>query len=157
MRDDERERWATYVRDIADRMGLKDWTITVPGAPPEDHDDASTRMSYGRKVARVYLPDSFRHETPEEQRDIIVHELVHPHFAAMDGMAEDWLDSDRYVAFLRMFEYGVDAMAAVIAPHMPLPLTFLNPETAPMGRQQPKPVETAPKPKPKPKGTKPAK
>ena len=128
MTDAEREKWSAYVRDIADRIGLKDWTITVPGTPPRDHADASMWMCYGRRVARVHLPDSIRHEPPEEQRDIVVHELVHLHFAAMDGTVTDWLDEDKGKAYNRLFEYGIDAMAAALAPHMPLPLWAINRE-----------------------------
>lgn len=122
MTDAELDRWRAYVRDVADRMGLKDWVVEVPGAPSVGRSDASVVMVYGRKLARIGLPDSIRHEPAEEQRNTIVHELVHLHFAPMDGMAEDWLDAGQYKAFLRMFEYGVDAMAAALAPHMPLPL-----------------------------------
>lgn len=167
MTEAERGRWLTYVRALADRMGLKDWTITVPSGPPVGQSDASTWMCYGRRVARIHLPDSFVHESPEEQRDTIVHELLHLHFNAMDGLVTDWLDGEKIKGYQRMFEHGIDAVAAALALHLPLPTT-----ECPMGRQKAKAATTVPTPKtpkapapptpkaptpktPAPKGTKP--
>jgi hypothetical protein len=124
MTDVERVRWQRYARDLADRMGLKDWTIEFPGERWHANDNggsASATLAYGRRLIRIHLPDRFHCDSLEEQRDSIVHELVHCHFAMMDGMVEDWLDGEKYKAYRRAWEYGIDAMAAALAPHLPLP------------------------------------
>lgn len=122
MRDERRQRFAPYVRLLADAMGLKDWEITVADGPPRSPTaHAGVFMHYGQRRADVHLGDSFLDEPPDRQRLHLAHELVHLHFAAVDGLAEDWLDDSRYAGFLRLFEYGVDAVATAWAPHLPPP------------------------------------
>jgi hypothetical protein len=125
-----------YVRDLADRMGLRDWTLRVdltePDAPDrrdEQRWGASAHPLPGRKYAIITLGTSVSEADPDEQRQTIVHELVHLHFGALvDQLRNDLDDFIPPAAFgvfdasaTRNLEYGVDALAVVIAEHMPLP------------------------------------
>jgi hypothetical protein len=122
MRDERRQRFLPYVRALADRMGLKDWEATVSDQPPRSPTAmAGVFLHYGQRRADIHLGDSFLDEPTDLQRLHLAHELVHLHFAAADGVAEDWLDTSQYAGFLRLFEYGVDAVATAWAPHLPLP------------------------------------
>ena len=121
MSSSKRTAFASYVRQLADQFGLKDWAIEVPETPPDGTAIAATWMAYGQRLARIHLSDKFLCDTPEDQRDTIVHELLHLHFAAMDGLVTDWLEADKHKAYSRMFEYGIDAIAIAVSPRLPLP------------------------------------
>lgn len=123
MTDPRKQAFAAYLRELADRMGLKDWEITVKDGPPDDRSArCSVWMRYGGKQARTYLSEEFLRGTPEEQRADLVHELVHLHFAAMDGVVEDALSPEMYRAYQRLWEYGIDGIAEAWAPSLPLRL-----------------------------------
>lgn len=121
--DERRLSWQDYFREVADRMRLKDWTVEVMPDPPADSDAlAEVVCTYGRLWATVRLGDSFLVRSPEEQRHVVVHELVHCHTdlaarVALEAMPEPVKD-----VFRRLKEHETDALAAVLAPHMPLPL-----------------------------------
>ena len=112
-----------YARDLADRMGLKDWAIAIIRGQPDNEDTASIECVFGRKIANVKLSDDFLEEsTPEEQRQTLCHELAHALFMPMHLFLRDELDGSAYKAYHLLMEYGIDGVADAIAPHMPLPL-----------------------------------
>jgi hypothetical protein len=128
----EHERLSKYTRLLADRMGLRDWTFIVSFDPPED-DEADTapaaaiRCITGRKRATVYVADAWMTFDDDRKRHYLVHELVHPHFESAADIVR--IDTAKtlgqtvydvlWSGFLRQMEYGVDAMADVLAPLMP--------------------------------------
>lgn len=117
-----------YVRSLADSIGLKDWKIQISEAPPPNSDsaEASTWTAYGQRRAEIYLSDRFLGSSSEEQRDTVVHELLHLHFAPMDGIVTDVVEAGPYKAYSRLFEYGIDAVAVAIAPRFLLPSQILD-------------------------------
>lgn len=129
MKKRDRRVLADYIRTTADEMGLRDWEIRLEDDPASEGCCASVRATYGRKLAKVYVEKDFKTaQTPEEQRDTIVHELIHLHFESMSNMVR--CDLERIIGqptdhvffngFERQFEYGVDAMAGALAKHLPL-------------------------------------
>jgi hypothetical protein len=112
---------APYVRRLADLLELRDWHLELKYSPPEDSSQATIFLTNGRKRADLHLCYEFFDMTPEEQRQCLCHELVHCHFGAVGFMVEEENDAKTYRAFVRLLEYGIDAMADAIAPHMPLP------------------------------------
>jgi hypothetical protein len=130
MRKRDREELGRYIRHVADEMGLRDWSIGLVKRelPADQGEQANVEVVYGRKLAKITLRETFRSEHPEDQRQIIVHELVHCHFEPAVGQVrcdlEDHLSrqADRlfWEAFKRNIEYAVDALAEAIAPRMPL-------------------------------------
>jgi hypothetical protein len=123
MTDPRKQAFAGYLRELAGRMGLKDWHVTISDDPPDDRSArCSVWMRYGGKQAKTYLSEEFLRGTPEEQRADLAHELLHLHFAAADGVIEDWLAADAYKAYQRLWEYGIDGVAEAWAPLLPLRL-----------------------------------
>jgi hypothetical protein len=124
----DRLDYRPYFRALADRMGLKDWTIEVLDDSPSDSGAlASIYCIEGRKVGRVRLSEDFLRDTEERRRHTAVHELAHCLHAVAMHLASRRLDAAAYGDWLLAFEYGIDATADVLAPHMPLPSFVLSP------------------------------
>lgn len=121
--DPRKQVYLPYLRDLADRMGLKDWSVTILDRPPADGNRCSVWMRYGGKQAQVLMSEECLSGTPEQMRADLVHELIHPHFAASDGIVEDALSHELYRSYQRMWEYGIDGIAEAWAPFLPLPPT----------------------------------
>ncbi len=103
-------------------MGLRDWTVGITDdGPDQDGVRAMIDCRPGRKMAWVSLADAFLDAPADDQRHTLVHELVHCHFEPADTLAHKFTSHDAFEAFRLMLEYGVDAMADVLAPIMPLP------------------------------------
>ncbi len=115
-----RQRWAPYVRQLADTLRLRDWRIEVyEDAPADSTATASVCPVNGRKYAVVRFGESFLTDEPADQRHTIVHELLHCHLGPMCRMIEAH-DGLPPAANLAM-EYCVDGLADAIAPLLPLP------------------------------------
>lgn len=112
-----------HVRTIADQLRLRDWTIDVEVGKPKLKDRcAECRPVYGRKCAIIrFHPDYLDHS---ELHQTVIHELIHLHLYGWWDMcfrdAGLALSEDAYDIFIegirRQMEYGVDALADVIAP-----------------------------------------
>jgi len=117
-----REAYEKYARDVADRMGLRDWEVRVSEHRPEKGIAARLHATEGRKYAWIAFGKCFYKLSPEKQRQTVVHELVHIHFTPMHLPLFDGMESELARKFyVSAFEYGVDAIADIIAPSMPLP------------------------------------
>lgn len=78
-------RYAAYIRELANMMGLRDWFVTFSHQPimsGEDHVGQIT-CTYGQKQATIEVGYFFHTFDPEKQRKIIVHELLHAHLSAI--------------------------------------------------------------------------
>lgn len=128
MTKQDRKALAEYVRSVANEMELRDWTIEVLAEPCADGNVAYVTCTFGRKQAQVSFAHDFRDRAPEEQRDTVVHELVHLHLESATSMVrndlEPWLgkqaDAMFFDGYRRQIEYGVDALAAAVAKHLPV-------------------------------------
>lgn len=128
---------ADYVRSLADRMLLRDWTIFVSSHPDEKPDDegiddprcATFAGTYGRRSAKIWVnPEWAAEATPEELRQTLVHEVIHAHvhptheFVAMIATMHPKRTAEVLLGIFNVQqEYAIDALADVIAPFMPLP------------------------------------
>lgn len=133
MTDPRRQAFAPYVRDLADRLRLRDWTVVVKDDEPEDKDShASIHCVYGRKRALLRLSDDFLGDDPEDQRHTVVHELLHCHLDDAYWYAIDRIGGDAAArqAFDRFAEKAVDGLADAIAPLMPTPGAASTPPAA---------------------------
>jgi hypothetical protein len=115
----ERQRWLPYIRRIADLMMLKDWRIEISEEHPADGAHASCEPVQGRKFATLRLSSGFVEGTQHEQRQTVVHELIHCHFGHAWRLLEV---NDHMTTGAKMaLEYGIDGLADAIAPLLPLP------------------------------------
>jgi hypothetical protein len=110
-------------------MGLRDWSVFVEHEPTSSQEWATVRIPDGRREVHVLFCEGFDQLEPDDQRHAIVHELVHPHLSRVWSTVEDGAAEAFGGMALRMFlstvrrdiEHSVDALAAVIASHMPEP------------------------------------
>lgn len=121
MTDPRRQRFAPYLRRLADLLGLKDWHVRIADEAADACADASIEWTYGRKRARVWLGEHFLDDTPEGQRHTLAHELIHCHFGPAWDIAVEGLADAAASPFRRLAEYAVDGLADAIAPLLPLP------------------------------------
>jgi hypothetical protein len=130
MTDPRKDSFGPYVRSLADLMGLRDWKVTIGDGGARDDSAASVWLQGGVKNARIHLSEEFLGYDADRQRQTLVHELVHAHFAASDGMLMDWLDDARYKGYVRIFEYAVDGIAEEWAKFLPLPNEGIEEDSA---------------------------
>jgi hypothetical protein len=135
-----REELGKYVRDVADRMGLRDWSLrldveddvtsTNHGYRGASGMMASCTVPHGRKTAFIAIDGTWHGWEPEELRTTVVHELLHIHTVPMlwatqnikhvigEGALWGMFDS----SFDDAHESMVDAAASAWAETLPLPV-----------------------------------
>ncbi len=120
--DRRRDFYAHYAKHLANRMGLKDWTILVSRHPPENaNHNADADCRFGRKTIVISLSESFFSSDEDSQRQTICHELLHAHFAPMHQviLGKSGGQGAWYNAFLSDWEYGIDGVAVAWAEKLP--------------------------------------
>lgn len=117
-----------YTRQIAVAMGLGGWHIEECADPASEGCLAEIEPTYGQRHAKLSLCKDWDDLPAEEQRDTIVHELVHVHLAHLTQLSYDIVDGlepsatkAAQAALNLAEEYIVDAIAGAWAPYMPLP------------------------------------
>lgn len=128
MTDDQYAFWTAYVRAIADQLGLRDWNVIINRDIPETDFRACAHPARGRRSGGITLAQLFFNGSPEEQRQTIIHELLHMHTDDVDTAVfhvKEQLGSDvLHVLFTTVrdrIEFVVDNVATAIAPFYPLP------------------------------------
>ena len=123
----------SYIRQCADLLGLTDWEVELRPEPPDDPiAGACVEWTDAKRYAHIKLPTDFLSFTQDKQREYIVHELIHLHFAnAEDVIRLDLFECRElsrnlytmlWLSFKRQMEYGVDQMARVVALSLPHPM-----------------------------------
>lgn len=128
MNQADRKVLGTYIRDTADRMNLRDWTIVFADDPCDDHLAGNSNCVNGQRHIEISVAKTFRDHNAKEQRETIVHELVHAHQdmcwkMVQTDLAEPLGKIAYYIfcdAYRRSMEYCTDALAKTIAEQMPL-------------------------------------
>ena len=118
-----------YCRTMADELGLRDWTLIVNyDTPTIAEENARVDVTYGRRVVTISWGETFWTETRAEQRQTVVHELMHIHLDAISAVSRslaEQLGSFAYSVFSDnehlQVELATDAIAEAIAHHFPLP------------------------------------
>ena len=124
-RTDQKEL-GRYVRWLGNELGLRDWTFNLyyEITDPDEQDSyAICFPTYGRKRADIHFCTDFRDLKPDVQRHVIVHELVHCHFAAAQELPRvelsKHLGQTAYDIFMGAYrqaqEYGIDGVTDAIA------------------------------------------
>jgi hypothetical protein len=126
--DAEHARWLAYLRDLADRLGLRDWRLDLDRDPTAGGLLAHVEVTDGARWALVTLGPTWGVLPPDRQRQALVHELIHPHFQeiaeavahgreVLGGTAIEVVER----AVRHQIEHAVDALAEAVAPLLPLP------------------------------------
>lgn len=120
-----------YCTGLGELVGLRDWTVIVQKARPgalAESSLAHCEATYGRKVIVVSLAQRLYDEDPEEIRDTCVHELLHAHLDEPAAVVRDletqmgtWLFEVVHETYKRATENATDALARVVARHLPMP------------------------------------
>lgn len=130
MKPKRRRQVGKYLRRLADKLELRDWTVHLMHAEPHNpNHGAAMEATYGQRHVRVWIRSDLFDYSPEEQRQTLVHELVHVHTSAMVAMVRETLPGQMAPGahevfereFTRQMEHAVDAMAEAVAHHLPLP------------------------------------
>ena len=123
-----REQVTAYLNANRDVMHLKQWTLKVSNDIPADDSWADVEVSENLWEASVRLSGDFFKETPESQRRILAHELMHVHLAALErlmGSMEGVLGSQAYEVVDKLWdtegERVAEALSFVVAEVLPLP------------------------------------
>lgn len=129
----EFERTKRYLRELADPMGLRDWSFHLGRIPLEESSGnlATVQPTYGQRDAVIRLCIDFPTKSSDERRYILVHELLHCHldrimtpfrenrvvWRLLGSAAADVIDDQ----VRENIEHAVDAIAREWAPALPLP------------------------------------
>lgn len=118
-----------YVAAVADSLRLGGWIIDVVAGDVGDDACAQVDAPYGQRRATVTLGPLFFTQSPQDQRDTVVHELLHLVLMPSWQFVEELLDAElparasrvAWLGYTQQSEYAVDQLAAVIAPTLALP------------------------------------
>jgi hypothetical protein len=117
-----------YLRHLADLLGLRDWHITLSRAHSAHDVFAAVRVDRQKDEATVHLNDTWHGFTPEQQRQTLVHELLHCHTGRLHRVMTRLADvvDDPSMAYVKRAhdeeeEIVVQRLARIIAPYLPLP------------------------------------
>jgi len=123
-----REQVTAYLNANRDVMHLKQWTLKVSNDIPADDSWADVEVSENLWEASVRLSGDFFKETPESQRRILAHELMHVHNAALErliGTLSGVLGSQAFEVLEKVWdtegERVAEALSFVVAEVLPLP------------------------------------
>lgn len=119
-----------YVEILQAAIGLAHWHVIIYDDPHPRKPDvvAVVDPGEGQNLGELWLNDGALEEEPEDLRATIVHELLHLHqghiLHAIDDLSGEFGTTAWNLwesGFRRELEYMTDALARVIAPHLPLP------------------------------------
>ena len=117
-----------YISEAQQTLNLGQWKIELEDSPCEDDALAEIEVSENLWQARIRVAHSFFKEKPEEQRDTIVHELIHVHTSGIErsrDRMEKTLGELAWPVFQASMENeverAVDALAKIVAPTLPIP------------------------------------
>ncbi len=130
MNDATHAAYRAYLRDLANRLRLTDWVVELHRNTAEAGAWASVNVMETQDTATVRLawPEFFG-ASPEDQREHLVHELIHcvlhRQYDVVEQLAEMWSENEACqfarTAFRREEEIAAEHLARVIAPFLPLP------------------------------------
>lgn len=125
----DRGELGKYVRELADVMGLRDWTITMRDEPCSEDCAADIQVTYGRKFASIRFDPDWASEKPETLRATCIHELLHCHLKPTEWALNNAQSALGMLAFGVLsgayedaLEVAIDGIANEWANTLPLPI-----------------------------------
>jgi hypothetical protein len=117
-----------YIREMADRLLLRDWEFELRRESADEGARASISLNYNKNDASVVVCDRWFVRAPDEQRQTITHELLHAQTARLRRVMSRLNDEVggeaigyANAAYSEEEEIVVDTLARAIAPLLPLP------------------------------------
>lgn len=133
MKKRDRKALGQYVRWVANELNLRDYTIHLEYAAEVEYMRGGAGAGHcscidGAREATITFGVFFRGLSPEEQRETVVHELLHVHHDPCWRMVQTDLSEPLgkvayYVfcdSYRRSMEFMVDGIAKAVAPKLPL-------------------------------------
>lgn len=124
-----RDALGAYCRSIADSLGLRDWTLILNyDEPALSEENARIDCVYGRRTATIHWGESFWTLSRSDQRNTVVHELIHIHLDAIASVVTDMGEQlGDYVHSVvqdnhhRAIEFATDGLATAVSGRFSLP------------------------------------
>jgi len=123
-----RDQVTAYLHATREVMHLTQWTLKVSNDIPADDSWADIEVSENLWEASIRLSNDFFKETPESQRRILAHELMHVHNAALERLIatlDGVLGSQAFEILDKVWdtegERVAEALSFVVAERLPLP------------------------------------
>lgn len=129
MNDQQHSTYEAYLHELADRLLLRDWEISL-SRQWADNDAYAQVVPYDREDhLTIRIAEGFDGHSPEERREWLLHELLHAHLARVDRTIDRLgeLRPDDMAVQLTVkahkdeSEIVVQRLARILASVMPLP------------------------------------
>lgn len=127
--DAEHAKWERYIRQLGDALLLRDWELDLSRENAGSDCWASINVSEVENQATIRFGMEWPQHRPDEQREFLVHELLHIHAdrpqRVMAQLAEQWGENSACQfareAHRKETEILVNNLARLLAPGLPLP------------------------------------
>lgn len=125
--DEERNAIQQWVDGRKRELALSDWDITVTTHSAEDSAFAASHIRDSADVTTIALGSEWRDLTPDELRETLVHELLHPHFHRQTRLAITLIENELgktteaviEAAITNAEEIAIDRLATAVARWLP--------------------------------------
>lgn len=117
-----------YVADLQRALNAAEWRVTIAQEASDVEAWADINPSEVAKTAELRVSHDFWVQSPERQREVLTHEVLHLITARLDATVEaleEPLGKVAWSVFDRQYEMQterlVDHLAILLAPSIPLP------------------------------------
>ena len=127
----KRDRWddlEAYVAEIQTALNVANWKVSITREASDVDAWADINPHEQNHTAELRVSHDFWRQTPEMQREVLTHEILHLVTARLDQTVEALEDAFGKVVwavfepqFENATERTVDHLAKIIAPILPLP------------------------------------
>lgn len=121
--EDEADAIQLYLDELKRLLGLDHWDVFLSLASSPPNTNASVHPVYGRRVVPIAVNKDWWTYTPQNQRNSLVHELLHVvHNAQTEVIRTAPTSTWMWRTFERETELMVDHLAGVLDQYMPWPI-----------------------------------
>ena len=118
-----------YYESTAAALGACGWELDVAMQPAGGSDEAATFIVNDADKATLHVPADFFKRSSDEQRRVVVHEVLHlvldrgprAYEDAIDAITPAGFDEALQKTARRLVERGIERLAAAIAVYLPEP------------------------------------
>jgi hypothetical protein len=118
----------SYVAELQEALNVANWKVSVAREASDVEAWADINPHEQNYTAELRVSHDFWRQTPEQQREVLVHEVLHIVTARLDQTVEALEEAFGKVVwaifepqYVNATERVVDHLAKVLAPNLPLP------------------------------------